>query len=278
MNRFRTIYLKRFISCSTLMRCPTKCDTASDSATSQRVPASRSEALLRPSAGRSWSPTRSAPAYSRRPRRSGTRGPNPAARRLRTGRAGALGLIFSERLRYQFTDPAAPAFLGGVARGMEDAPMGLLLIPDSRFRDATAETVRGAAVDGFIIYSAVRKRPPSRGGARPRATHCHGGPAARCPDPVPRHRRPRGREHGRPTPAGARTPPGGVLSFVSAIDREGKLVLELVLDRLAGYREGLGDAWDEDTVRTCRPNATKPAREASLDLLRGPNRPPPSSR
>src|SRR6185295_3633997 len=86
-------------------------------------------------------------------------GPDPAARRLRTGRAGALGLIFSERLRYQFTDPAAPAFLGGVARGMEDAPLGLLLIPDSRYREATAETVRGAAVDGFIVYSAVRNDP-----------------------------------------------------------------------------------------------------------------------
>src|SRR6187397_3390036 len=73
----------------------------------------------------------------------GYTGPDPAARRLRTGRAGALGLIFSERLRYQFTDPAAPAFLGGVARGLEDTPMGLLLIPDSRYREATAGTVRG---------------------------------------------------------------------------------------------------------------------------------------
>jgi DNA-binding LacI/PurR family transcriptional regulator len=61
-----------------------------------------------------------------------------------------------------------------------------------------------------------------------------------------------------------------VLSFVTAIDREGKLVLEIVNERLSGYREGLGDAWDEDTVRTCRPNATEPAREATLDLLRGP--------
>src|SRR4029079_6907210 len=57
----------------------------------------------------------------------GYTGPDPAARRLRTGRAGALGLIFSERLRYQFTDPAAPAFLGGVALGMGGAPMGLTL-------------------------------------------------------------------------------------------------------------------------------------------------------
>jgi DNA-binding LacI/PurR family transcriptional regulator len=40
-------------------------------------------------------------------RELGYPGPDPTARRLRLGRAGALGLIFSERLRYQFTDAAA---------------------------------------------------------------------------------------------------------------------------------------------------------------------------
>src|SRR5947199_1310823 len=89
----------------------------------------------------------------------GYAGPDPAARRLRLGSAGALGLIFSERLRYQFTDPAAPAFLTGLARGMEDSHLGLLLIPDSRFREETAAVVRAAAVDGFIVYSAVRNDP-----------------------------------------------------------------------------------------------------------------------
>src|SRR5919202_3031261 len=55
-------------------------------------------------------------------------GPDPAARRLRTGRAGALGLIFTERLGYAFTDPAQPPFLRGVAQGMQEAHSGLLLI------------------------------------------------------------------------------------------------------------------------------------------------------
>ncbi len=39
----------------------------------------------------------------------GYAGPDPAARHLRTGRTGVLGLIFAERLGYQFTDLAAPA-------------------------------------------------------------------------------------------------------------------------------------------------------------------------
>ena len=200
----------------------------------------------------------------------GYTGPDPAARRLRTGRAGALGLIFSERLRYQFTDPAAPAFLGGVALGMEDAPMGLLLIPDSRYREATAETVRGAAVDGFIVYSAVRNDPRVEAALARRLPIVTVDQPRDAPTPfvgiddraaasmAARYLRELGHRR------------VGVLSFVTAIDREGKLVLEIVNERLSGYREGLGDVWDEDTVRTCRPNATKPAREASLELLRGP--------
>ena len=203
----------------------------------------------------------------------GYAGPDPSARRLRTGRAGALGLIFSERLRYQFTDPAAPAFLGGVSRGMEDAHMGLLLIPDSRFREATAETVRGAAVDGFIIYSAVRNDP------RVEAALARGLPVVTVDQP-----------RDAPTPfigiddrAAARTAAEhlralghwrvGVLSFVTALDGEGKLVLDIAKERLAGYRDGLGDAWSEDAIRTCRPNTTEPARQATLELLRGATSP-----
>src|SRR6187397_1073535 len=89
----------------------------------------------------------------------GYTGPDPAARRLRTGRAGALGIIFSERLRYQFTDPAAPAFFAGLAEGMQDSGLGLLLLPDTRFREAAAKTVHSAAVDGFVLYSVARNDP-----------------------------------------------------------------------------------------------------------------------
>src|SRR4030095_8125909 len=85
--------------------------------------------------------------------------PDPAARRLRTGRAGAIGLIFSERLAYQFTDPASPPFLRGGAPGIQNAPTRLLLIPDSRDRGKTARTVSEAVVDGFLIYSTPQNDP-----------------------------------------------------------------------------------------------------------------------
>src|ERR1044072_3239480 len=45
----------------------------------------------------------------------GSPGPARAARRRGLGRPGVLGLLFAERLRSQFTAPAAPAFLRGVA-------------------------------------------------------------------------------------------------------------------------------------------------------------------
>jgi DNA-binding LacI/PurR family transcriptional regulator len=203
----------------------------------------------------------------------GYAGPDPAARRLRLGEAGALGLIFSERLRYQFTDPASPVFLAGLAQGMEDSGLGLLLVPDSRFRDATATTVRTAAVDGFVIYSAVRNDP------RVEAALDRHLPVVTVDQP-----------RDLPTPfvgiddrAAARRAAKylrelghqrvGVLSFVTALDAEGRLGLSLSTERLAGYKEGLAEAWDDEAVRVCRPNAPEPARRAALELL-GSEKPP----
>jgi DNA-binding LacI/PurR family transcriptional regulator len=203
----------------------------------------------------------------------GYAGPDPAARHLRTGRTGVLGLIFAERLGYQFTDPASPAFLRGVARGMQKAPLGLLLLPDSRYRDEAARTVREAAVDGLIVYSAPRNDP------RVEAALARRLPAVTVDQP-----------RDTPTPfvgiddrAAARAAAAhvrelahervGVLSFIRALDREGTLVLDMTIERLAGYKQGLGAAWDDDLVRICRPNAAEPAHRAALELLRLPEPP-----
>jgi DNA-binding LacI/PurR family transcriptional regulator len=45
--------------------------------------------------------------------------PDPAARRLRSGRRGAIGLMFSERLSYAFTDPGAVGFPQGLTEATE---------------------------------------------------------------------------------------------------------------------------------------------------------------
>src|SRR3954464_2616514 len=44
-------------------------------------------------------------------------GPDPAARSLRSGRAGSIGLLFGETLAYAFQDPIAVEFLRGLAEG-----------------------------------------------------------------------------------------------------------------------------------------------------------------
>jgi DNA-binding LacI/PurR family transcriptional regulator len=195
-------------------------------------------------------------------------GPDPAARRLRTGRAGAVGLIFAERLAYQFTDPAAPAFLRGVARGMQEAPSGLLLIPDSRYRGETARTVRDAAVDGFLIYSAPRNDPRVEAALarrlpvvtidQPRtdATPFVGIDDRAAARSAAEHLRALGHER------------VAVLTFITALDPAGTLTLDMSVERLEGYKEGLRNAWDPMLVRTCRPNAPEPAREATVELLR----------
>src|SRR5688500_5528558 len=89
-------------------------------------------------------------------------GPDPVARRLRTGSAGALGLIFTDRLAYAFEDQAAVIFVGGVARALEDSGSGLLLIPTAESADEGARIVRAAAVDGFIVFSSRGEDPRVR--------------------------------------------------------------------------------------------------------------------
>jgi DNA-binding LacI/PurR family transcriptional regulator len=86
-------------------------------------------------------------------RRLGYAGPDPVARSLRTRRAGAIGLIFTETLSYAFRDPAAVALLEGLALACEEAGAGLLLVPAAPGGLPDPRIVHRAAVDGFVVYS-----------------------------------------------------------------------------------------------------------------------------
>ena len=55
-------------------------------------------------------------------------GPNPAARTLRRGRAGVIGVVFTETLSYAFADSYAVGFLRGLASVAEQSGTGLHLI------------------------------------------------------------------------------------------------------------------------------------------------------
>ena len=86
----------------------------------------------------------------------GYAGPDPVARGLRRQRAGAVGVLFAERLSYAFSDQATVQLLDGIARALEPAGLGLLLVPG---RTDEPTTVQQAMVDGFIVYSMVEDNP-----------------------------------------------------------------------------------------------------------------------
>jgi DNA-binding LacI/PurR family transcriptional regulator len=80
--------------------------------------------------------------------------PDPLARGLRRGRAGAVGLISDTGLAYAFADPAAAAVMGGVCAAAEREGLGLLLIPAGG-----AAALSAALVDGVVVYSVARDDP-----------------------------------------------------------------------------------------------------------------------
>jgi DNA-binding LacI/PurR family transcriptional regulator len=156
---------------------------------------------------------------------------------------------------------------------MQEAPTGLLLIPDSRHRDEAARTVREAAVDGFIVYSTPQNDPRVEAALARRV-------------PVVTVDQPRGAQTpfvGIDDRAAARSGAEhlrelghervAVLSFVTALGPGGSLELDLSAERLQGFKEGLAEAWDAGLVRTVRPNAPEPAREVARELLQAPDPP-----
>jgi DNA-binding LacI/PurR family transcriptional regulator len=90
----------------------------------------------------------------------GYAGPDPAARRLRSGRSDAIGLLFCDTLSRAFADPAAMLFLQGLVGQTEPAGLPLLLLagPQPAGRDIVG-AVREAVVDSFVVYSLPTDHP-----------------------------------------------------------------------------------------------------------------------
>ena len=93
----------------------------------------------------------------------GYAGPDPAARRLRSGLRGAIGLMFSERLSYAFTDPGAVGFLQGLTEATEAKGYELLLLPGMRGeqREVGRRARRGRRRVLPLLHA---RRPPRRRG------------------------------------------------------------------------------------------------------------------
>src|SRR3954463_1070516 len=81
-------------------------------------------------------------------------GPNPAARSLRRGRAGSIGLLFGEALTYVFQDPGAVEFLRGLAEvtAKHNTVLQLIAALDADTEDGES-LLANAIVDGLVVWS-----------------------------------------------------------------------------------------------------------------------------
>jgi DNA-binding LacI/PurR family transcriptional regulator len=94
-------------------------------------------------------------------RELGYAGPDPAARSLRRGRAGSIGLLFGEELTYVFRDPGAVEFLRGLAEGTARHNTALQLIAalDADGQEGAASLLANAIVDGLVVWSLPDRHP-----------------------------------------------------------------------------------------------------------------------
>ncbi|MFO7529235.1 MAG: LacI family DNA-binding transcriptional regulator [Marinobacter sp.] len=87
-------------------------------------------------------------------KRLGYMGPNAAARSLRTGRTGIVGVMLADNLAYSLTDPVANELLHGVAEVLDRRHMNMLLLSS---HDEQRCRLQESMVDGFIIYGWLKE-------------------------------------------------------------------------------------------------------------------------
>lgn len=215
--------------------------------------------------------------------RLGYAGPDPAARSLRRGRAGALGLLYTDRLSYAFADPAAILFLQGIARAAEEEGLGLLLLPGRS--GGVRPTPSQAVVDGFIIYSLAQGDPQIAAALVRRlptvlvdVAHDEGGPVVGIDDrgaarEVAAHLLALG--HRRFAVIAFGLGPEHAVGYADP-RQQAAATFHVVGERLRGYRAALADAglpWSAVPVYTCEDNTREAGREAATRLLAREPRP-----
>jgi DNA-binding LacI/PurR family transcriptional regulator len=88
-------------------------------------------------------------------------GPDPAARSLRRGRTGSIGLLFGEALTYVFQDPGAVEFLRGLAEGTarHNTVLQLIAALDADGEEGAASLLANAIVDGLVVWTLPDRHP-----------------------------------------------------------------------------------------------------------------------
>lgn len=207
----------------------------------------------------------------------GYAGPHPSARSLRRGSTLTLGVVLGEHLSYAFDDPAAVAFLAGVADVCAERGFGVTILPITG-ADQDVARITDAAVDGFVVWTTADDDPvlPAiRGTKRPAVVH--GGTAVRGLGRVTVDNRAAAREIGAVAFAGAARP--AVVSQpltrarAAGVSRAADLdeaLFPVTRDRLRGYREALealGTPWADVPVGVCARNDVAEAERVATALL-----------
>jgi len=78
-------------------------------------------------------------------------GPDPAARALARGTAGAVGVLLTDSLRYAFSDEISTAFLGAIADELGPTGLALTLLTTPDRQDVIP--ARDVPLDGAFVYS-----------------------------------------------------------------------------------------------------------------------------
>ena len=114
----------------------------------------------------------------------GYAGPDAVARSLRSGKAGAVGVLLTERLSYAFSDPYAIGFLAGLSEVVERSRVSVVLMPlavDEGEPDVTA--VLQANIDAMTLLCIDNTHPAAQV-ARSRGIRLVGTDANPDPDSV----------------------------------------------------------------------------------------------
>ncbi|MEM7272468.1 MAG: LacI family DNA-binding transcriptional regulator [Actinomycetota bacterium] len=212
--------------------------------------------------------------------RLGYRGPDAAARGLRTGHRGAIGLLFTEDLRFVFEDADTTGFLQGVADASVQAGTGLMLLPSPPDLEGASTAVTSVAVDGHLVFSVAADDPALEAivamglplvivdepdlGARASFVHIDDRAGAKA---AAEHLLALG--HRRLAVLLGRTGRDGGSGPVDAA-REAAWTIRIATERLAGYRDALTAAGlDPDELVVWEAGANDPdrARQATTELL-----------
>ena len=79
-------------------------------------------------------------------------GPHAAARSLRTGRTGIVGIVLYDCLSYSVSDPVASQFLKGLAEVFDAQNYNMLLLSSNPIGPDAQVRMQASMVDGFIVY------------------------------------------------------------------------------------------------------------------------------